>query len=103
MVACLSTSVATVPLCGRGLLLAGARRASRRGRAVRHGLKQSHRDLRQSRRETDTVGKDRDDLIDQRDTAHAQTASARENDSPPDERQPTPADRHRHRLHLFGH
>ena len=54
-------------LAGLGLLLAGARRTSRRGRAARQSL-------RQSRRETAAVSADRDDLIGQRDTARAYTA-----------------------------
>jgi hypothetical protein len=53
-------------LAGLGLLLAGARRTSRRGRAARQSL-------RQSRRETAAVSKDRDNLIGQRDTARAYT------------------------------
>jgi hypothetical protein len=60
--------VGAVALAGLSLLLAGARRTSRRGRAARRGL-------RQSRRETAAVSQDRDDLIDQRDTARAYTAS----------------------------
>ena len=56
-------------IAGLCLLLAGARRTSRRGRDARRGL-------RQSRRETAAVSKDRDDLIGQRDTARADTASA---------------------------
>jgi hypothetical protein len=55
-------------LAGLSLLLAGARRTSRRGRAARQSL-------RQSRRETAAVSQDRDDLIGQRDTARAYTAS----------------------------
>ena len=55
-------------LAGLGLLLAGARRTSRRGRAARQSL-------RQSRRETAAVSQDRDNLIGQRDTARAYTAS----------------------------
>jgi hypothetical protein len=54
-------------LAGLSLLLAGARRTSRRGRAARQSL-------RQSRRETAAVSKDRDDLTGQRDTARAYTA-----------------------------
>jgi hypothetical protein len=50
------------------LLLAGARRTSRRGRAARQSL-------RQSRRETAAVSQDRDELRGQRDTARAYTAS----------------------------
>src|ERR1019366_3143177 len=52
---------------GLSLLLAGARRTARRGRAARAGLVQS-------RRETAAVSHDRDDLIGQRDTARAYTA-----------------------------
>ena len=55
-------------LAGLSLLLAGARRTSRRGRAARQSL-------RQSRRETAAVSQDRDELIGQRDTARAYTAS----------------------------
>jgi hypothetical protein len=53
-------------LAGLSLLLAGARRTSRRGRDARRGLAQS-------RRETAAVSQDRDDLIGQRDTARAYT------------------------------
>ena len=60
--------VGAAGLFGLGLLLAGARRTSRRGSVARRGLKQS-------RRETAAVSKDRDDLIGQRDTARAYTAS----------------------------
>ena len=55
-------------LAGLSLLLAGARRTSRRGRDARRGLAQS-------RRETAAVSQDRDDLRGQRDTARAHTAS----------------------------
>jgi hypothetical protein len=60
--------VGALGLFGLSLLLAGARRTSRRGRAARRGL-------RESRRETAAVSQDRDDLISQRDTARAYTAS----------------------------
>ena len=53
-------------MLGLSLLLAGARRTSRRGRDARRGLAQS-------RRETAAVSADRDDLIGQRDTARAYT------------------------------
>ena len=53
-------------LAGLSLLLAGARRTSRRGRDARRGLAQS-------RRETAAVSQDRDDLRDQRDTAGGYT------------------------------
>jgi hypothetical protein len=60
--------VGAVGLLGLSLLLAGARRTSRRGRQARRGLTQS-------RRETATVTQDRDDLLGQRETARAYTAS----------------------------
>jgi hypothetical protein len=60
--------VGAVAMLGLGLLLGGARRTSRRGSAARRGL-------RQSRRETATVGRDRDDLLSQRETARADAAS----------------------------
>ena len=66
--------VGAVALFGLSLLLAGARRTSLRGRAARRGLKQS-------RHETAAVSRDRDDMIDQRDTARAETASARQDDA----------------------
>ncbi len=59
--------VGAIGLAGLSLLLAGARRTSRRVRTARH-------DLRQSRQETAAVSQDRDDLLDQRDTARAHTA-----------------------------
>ena len=55
-------------MLGLSLLLAGARRTARRGRAARPGLAQS-------RRETAAARRDRDDLIGQRETARAYTAS----------------------------
>src|ERR1700677_2146868 len=60
--------VGILGMLGLSLLLAGARRTSRRGREARHGVTQS-------RRETATVTQDRDDLIGQRETARAYTAS----------------------------
>ena len=67
--------VGAVALAGLSLLLAGARRTSRRGRAARRGL-------RQSRRETAAVSQDRDDLIGQRDAARASTANTPGNGTP---------------------
>src|SRR5580693_10797864 len=61
--------VGALGLFGLSLLLAGARRTSRRGSAAR-------RRLRESRRETAAVSQDRDDLLGQRDTARAYTASS---------------------------
>ena len=60
--------VGALALLGLSLLLAGARRTSRRGREARHGLTQS-------RRETAAATQDRDDLLDQRETTRAYTAS----------------------------
>ena len=61
-------AVGAVALAGLSLLLVGAWCTARRGRAARRGL-------RQSRQETAAVRQDRDDLIGQRDTARAYTAS----------------------------
>jgi hypothetical protein len=66
--------VGALGLFGLGLLLSGARRTARRGREARRGLKQS-------RRESAAVSQDRDDLLSQRETAHASTASTPGNDS----------------------
>ncbi len=66
--------VGAIAMAGLSLLLAGARRTSRRGRAARRGL-------RQSRRETAAVSAERDDLAGQRETARASAASTRGNDT----------------------
>jgi hypothetical protein len=68
-------AVGAAALFGLWLLLAGARHTSRRGRAARRGLRQSQRETAQSRQETAAAAKDRDELIGQRDTARAYTAS----------------------------
>ena len=60
--------VGALAMLGLSVLLAGARRTSRRGRDARRGLARS-------RRETAAVSADRDDLIGQRDTARGYTAS----------------------------
>ena len=71
--------VGAIAVAGLSLLLAAARRTSRRGHEARRGL-------RQSRRETAAVSRDRDDLIDQRDAARDHTVSAVDNgDSPADD------------------
>jgi hypothetical protein len=75
--------VGAIGLAGLSLLLAGARRTSRRGSAARRGL-------RQSREETAAVSRDRDDLIDQRETTRAYTASVLGNGTPPDDSRPGP-------------
>ncbi len=86
--------VGAVAVFGLSLLLAAARRSSRRGRAARRGL-------RQSRRETAAVSQDRDDVIGQRDAALAEPAggvgsgaTGRDELSPQHHR--------RGRRHLFG-
>jgi len=66
--------VGAAAMAGLSLLLAGARRTSRRGSAARRGL-------RQSRQETVAVSQDRDDLIGQRDIARADTVSNKGNGS----------------------
>ena len=76
-------AVGAVALFGLWLLLAGVRHTSRRGRAARRGLRQSQRETAESRQETAAVSKDRDDLIGQRDTARAYTASTLSNGAPP--------------------
>ena len=58
--------VGAAAMLGLGLLLAGARRTSRRGHAAR-------RELKQSRGQTAAVSEDRD-LIGQRESAQAETA-----------------------------
>jgi hypothetical protein len=88
--------VGALAMLGLSLLLAGARRTSRRGREARHGLTQS-------RRETATVTQDRDDLLGQRETARAYTASTLDNDPAASGRGPgAAADGGRHsKWHLF--
>ena len=74
--------VGAAGLLGLSLLLAGARRTSRRGSAARRGL-------RQSRRETAAASQERDDLIEQRDTARASDASTLANGAAPQRPPPT--------------
>ena len=88
--------VGALGLLGLSLLLAGARRTSRRGREARRGLKQS-------RRETAAVSQDRDDLIGQRDTARAYTASTLGNGPAGDDSHPGENDGGRRSMrHPFG-
>ncbi|MFD5563719.1 hypothetical protein [Kitasatospora griseola] len=79
--------VGAVALLGLSLLLTGARRTARRGHAAR-------RELEQSRRETAAAGRERDDLIDQRDAARTQKTSTQGNDSHQDDRPAAPEDGH---------
>jgi hypothetical protein len=89
--------VGAVGLAGLSLLLAGARRTSRRGRQARRGLTQS-------RRETATVTQDRDDLLGQRETARAYTASTLGDGPSGGDRDPgaDAAVGQRSKWHLFG-
>ena len=73
--------VGALAMLGLSLLLAGARRTSRRGREARRGLTQS-------RRETAAVSQDRDDLLGQRETARAYTASTLGNGTAGGDRDP---------------
>jgi hypothetical protein len=84
-----------VGLFGLSVLLAGARRTSRRGRTAR-------RSLSQSRRETAAASRARDDLMYQRETARAYTASDLGSGALAG-RQPDSDDSRWSRLHLFGH
>src|SRR5487761_1633078 len=68
--------VGAIAVAGLSLLLAAARRTSRRGREARRGLSRS-------RRETAAVSRDRDDLIGQRDAARDYTAGPHANGSSP--------------------
>jgi len=89
--------VGALAVFGLSLLLAGARRTSRRGREARRGLTQS-------RRETAAVTQDRDDLLGQRETARAYTASTLGNGSAGSDRDSgaDADDGQRSRWHLFG-
>jgi hypothetical protein len=87
--------VGAIGLAGLCLLLAGARRTARRGRAARRGL-------RQSRQETAAVSRDRDDLLDQRETARAYPASTLGNATPSSDPPQSPDDTRHGRPRLFG-
>jgi hypothetical protein len=101
-------AVGAVALFGLWLLLAGARHTSRRGRMARRGLRQSQRETAESRQETAAVSKDRDELIGQRDTARAYTASTLGNGASSGNGEssaglnPSQDDGHRGRRRLFG-
>jgi hypothetical protein len=87
--------VGAAGLAGLSVLLAGVRRTSRRGRTAR-------RSLSQSRRETAAASQARDDLIAQRETARAYTASDLGSGALAG-RQPDSDDNRWSRLRLFGH
>jgi hypothetical protein len=87
--------IGAVGMAGLSLLLAAARRTSRRGSDARRGL-------RQSRQETAAVSRDRDDLLDQRETARANAASVPADGEPGSDSRPGPDDSRQGGLHLFG-
>ncbi|MDV7355989.1 hypothetical protein R4282_23620 [Rhodococcus oxybenzonivorans] len=86
--------VGAVGLLGLSLLLAGARRTSRRGRLARH-------DLKDSRRETADAYQDRDRLAEQRDVAAADPATVDTTAHSPTPR--VQRDGRRDWRHPFGH
>ena len=87
--------VGAVGVAGLSLLLAAARRTSRRGSDARRGL-------RQSRQETAAVSRDRDDLIDQRETARAHTADVPGDGEPRSDSRSGPDDSRGNWPRLFG-
>jgi len=89
-------AVGAAGLLGLSLLLAGARRRFRRGSAAR-------RRLMQSRRETAVASRERDDLIDQRDAARAETASTLGNGTNLQDPELSPDDDRLSRLRAFMH
>lgn len=109
--------VGALAMFGLSLLLSGARRTARRGRAARHGLKESRREKADAGRERDeylgqrdtarsqtaAVGRERDDLIGERDAARAEPTDAPGNQSAHDDRPAHPDDGHRSWSHPFGH
>jgi hypothetical protein len=86
--------VGAIGLFGLTLLLAGARRTSRRGHVARRGLKQS-------RRETAVASQARDDLIDERDATRV-AAAGPPNGAAHDSHQAEAGSSLRSRLHRFG-
>ena len=88
--------VGAAGLLGLGILLAGVRRRFRRGSAAR-------RRLTQSRRETAAASRQRDDLIDQRDAARAETASTLGNTTNRQNSELSPDDDRLSRIRGFMH
>ena len=88
--------VGVIGLFGLSLLLAGARRTSRRGHAARRGLKQS-------RQETATASQARDDLLDEREATRASAAGTPANGTPSDGHRSEASGSRWGRLPRFGH
>jgi hypothetical protein len=89
--------VGAVAVFGLSMLLAGARRTSRRGSAARQGLKEA-------RGETATVAEERDNLIDERDASRGKRARVPSNGSPDAANgQPESDTPQRSLLHPLGH
>jgi len=87
--------VGAVAVFGLSLLLTGARRTSRRGHMARG-------DLIESRQETADVSQDREHLIDQRDSARAESAAALRTTAMPGEDRRPDAERVRRPDHELG-
>jgi hypothetical protein len=88
--------VGAAALFGLMLVWTGVRhRSSHRGSV-------SRRELKRSRRDTASAGRDRDDLADPRESARAENTNAR-GISPHGDRPPAPDGGRRSRPHLFGH
>ena len=87
--------VGAVGMAALSLLLAAARRTSRRGSDAR-------RSLRQSRLETAAVSRDRDGLLDQRETAREYAAGVPGAAAPRSDSDEGPDDSRGGRLRLFG-
>lgn len=87
--------VGAVAVLGLSLLLASASRESRRGRSAR-------RSLEKSRHDAAVIGQDRDDLIDERDAARAETIQVRQDASSTVDREPALSHAPRSRRHRIG-
>jgi uncharacterized membrane protein YciS (DUF1049 family) len=88
--------VGAVAVFGLSLLLTSLRHSARLARAARRGLAES-------RGETVAARKDRDDLIEQRQAARAETANALRSSPAPGDDRAGPVDRPPRRRHRFGH
>lgn len=88
-------AVGAAAVLGLALVLAAARRAARRTRLARHDASLT------SKRESAVVDREREDLIEQRDAARAQTAQAVGDDHPTTVT--APATGHRRAKWLGGH